>query len=352
MSRDTSQRRRLRCPNCQGKTRHVQRAWVDRLRGLAGIGSARFRCRDQRCGWVALMNPQPDGWAPVGPWLAPLLRRSRPALLGLATVAVATVAWAAWQRQQPPPPQFVEIGPRQVARGASYDGDELPADHPMTIKVVAHLTPALASAPAATVTTPGATAVPLAMRRHCAWGQPGRNPYRGSVEQALTTARLPAEVVHQVTADIAARRRQDRVRITHHNIVAERSGRQFDHRHVAMTYGMTLCADTRVNFKAGHVERADLYEALATDGRKFSVMVPDVCGNVSVLAETAAADDAGAGDGSVKSRLPDELVYRNGDAQAAQGGAEVQRIPEPGTLACVALGVALAIRLARRKVKV
>lgn len=298
------------------------------------------------------MDPKADGWVLAGPWLAPMLRRSRPVLLGLATVAVATLGGFAWQRRQPPPPQFVEIGPRQVARGASYDGDELPADHPMALKVVAHLSPALATAVASTLPKPGATTVPLAVRRHCAWGQPGRNPYRGSVEQALTTARLPAEVVHKVAADIAARRWQDRVRITPHDIVAERSGRQFDHRHVAMTYGMTLCADTHVNFKAGHVERADLYEARAADGRMFSVMVPDICGNVSVLAETAAVDDAGAGDGSVKSRLPDELVYRNGNSQAAQGGAEVQRIPEPGTLACVALGVALAIRLARRKVKV
>ena len=120
-----------------------------------------------------------------------------------------------------------------------------------------------------------------------------------------------------------------------------------------MTYGMTLCADTRVNFKARHIERADLFEARAADGRKFSVMVPDVCGNVSVLAETADADesagDAGAGDGTLRSRLPEELVYRDSGQHAGQRNASVQQIPEPGTLACVLAGLALTAGLARRR---
>lgn len=362
MSRYTSQRHGLRCPECAGKTTRVRRSWLDKLRGLAGMSTARFQCRQERCGWKALMRRDGASWVPSGPWLAPLLRKLRPALVAVAGVSVAATGWAVWRHQQPPAIQFVDVGPRQVARGVSYDGDALPADHPVLVKA------ALRSPENAVALAPGAspdpsthaalpprsqTRAPLAMRRHCSWGQPGRSPYQGTVEQALTSAHLPQEVVIQFAADIAARRSVDRVRIHNDAIVAERSGRRFDHQHVAMTYGMTLCADTRVNFKAGHIERADLFEARAADGRKFAVMVPDVCGNVSVLAETADADDsagdAGAGDGTVRSRLPDELIYRDSGQQAGPRNASVQQVPEPSTLACVLAGLALAAGLARRR---
>ena len=111
-----------------------------------------------------------------------------------------------------------------------------------------------------------------------------------------------------------------------------------------------------MNFALGHVEAADLYEVRDNKGRRHAVMVPDVCGNVSVLAETADADDsagdAGAGDGTVRSRLPDELIYRDSGQQAGPRNASVQQVPEPGTLACVLAGLALAAGLARRRIRV
>jgi hypothetical protein len=362
MNDNSPPRPRLRCPRCQGKTTRVRRSVLDRLRGLVTQKPqptlTRYKCRDKRCAWHALMRRSEQAWVPAGPWLAPLLQRLRPALLGVGGVLVAALAWSAWQRHQPPAPVYVQIGPREVARGASYDGDALPVDHPMMLKAAHHVEaqPVRSdTAPLNAAAGTPATAVPLAVRRHCSWGLPGRSPYRGSVEQALHTAHVPADVVRKVAASVAARQPIDRVRITNDEIVAERSGRRFDHRHVAMTYGMTLCADTRVNFKAGHVERADLFEAKAEDGRKFSVMVPDVCGNVSVLAETAAADDADAGGGdlgkarNLRSRLPDELIYRDQREQAAGRGNDVQRVPEPGTLLCALTALLAVWRLRRHR---
>jgi hypothetical protein len=47
----------------------------------------------------------------------------------------------------------------------------------------------------------------------------------------------------------------------------------------------TLCFNTRVNFKPGHVEYAALYEHTDSRNRTYTVMVPYVCRNVSVLGQ-------------------------------------------------------------------
>jgi hypothetical protein len=52
-----------------------------------------------------------------------------------------------------------------------------------------------------------------------------------------------------------------------------------------MTLGKTVCFGTRVNFQPGHVEVADIYDASDATGANVTVMVPYVCGNVSVLSE-------------------------------------------------------------------
>lgn len=83
------------------------------------------------------------------------------------------------------------------------------------------------------------------------------------------------------------------------------------------------CAAGWGNFKAGHVEHADLYDATDADGTTYSVMVADVSPNVAVLAERAG-------------RVPDN------------GG----KVPEPGTLASMAAAAAgwwLARRSARAR---
>ncbi|MDT7834059.1 PEP-CTERM sorting domain-containing protein [Aquabacterium sp. OR-4] len=187
----------------------------------------------------------------------------------------------------------------------------------------------------------------LSYRQHCVWGQPGRNPYRGTVVQALQSARLPDEVVRQVAAQVAAGTPTDRLEIRREGIRALGSGRRFDPRRVALTFGQTLCVNARVNFAAGHMEPAALYEAADAGGRVYAVMVPEVCGNVSVLSQQgeraprllAVAEPAPPGP---MRRLPAALEDGGGEGLFAfADDRPAQSVPEPGTLACVLLGLAL-----------
>lgn len=108
-------------------------------------------------------------------------------------------------------------------------------------------------------------------------------------------------------------------------------GREFDPQRLLLTHGRTLCLNARVNFAPGHVEGADLYEATDARGRRHAVMVPDVCGNVSVLGER----------GERKRRLNALAVDgdRGGDDEwsVLATGAELDAssVPEPGSLAAV-----------------
>lgn len=190
----------------------------------------------------------------------------------------------------------------------------------------------------------------LTLKQGCAWALPGRSPYRGNVEQALVTARLPAEVVHRIALKVRTGQIDDRLRIGNAAIRSVRDGREFDARNFALTYGRTLCVNSRVNFKPGHSEPASLYEATDQEGRLHSVMVPDVCGNVSVLGvrmesqhalvAPVLADPAGDSIPVLRTAWVDE----DSDGRARQ-------VPEPGTLANVlaALTAAAAVAGWRRR---
>jgi len=280
------------------------------------------------------------------------------ALLGALTLAAA--ATAGWWLRKPATEERVMVGRHVVNRGTHLEGDQLPTAHPLRLELPAAL---LDGEPEGFAETPEAR---LHARRHCAWGLPGRNPYRGSAVQALQTAQLSPTVVKAIAADIQAGRKVDRVTVRNDGIVAEKSGRVFDARRVAMTYGMTMCVDTRVNFKPGHTEGADLYEAMDDDGRIYAVMVPDVCGNVSVLGQRfvkstpgAAAADAAAtaatrGDSRPWLQLPPELRprmlpdklrftdYRNAKDGEEEGFAASGELPEPGSLLLAALALVAA----------
>ena len=153
-----------------------------------------------------------------------------------------------------------------VPPGATDDGRALPAQ-------VAQATSSATPAPAHG----------LQLRRGCRWGQPGRLPYQGSTRQALQAAGLPAEVVEQIDRQRTAGQRSGRLVISRNGIRHTGDGRVFPARGLALTFGMTLCRDASVNFVTGHEEPADLYEARDHQGRPYAVMVPDVCGNVTVL---------------------------------------------------------------------
>ena len=333
-------------------------------------GYRRWRCAAEGCGWAGLLPLQrapPMAARARGaqtPGRQPLQRvvtLARRARWGLAMAfGVVLVAAAASWLMRPVAPPSVLVGTHVVHRGTHLDGERLPPDHPLHQLLPA---PAMETEPLGYTETGQR---PLRVRRHCAWGLPGRNPYRGAPEQALRTATLSPTVVRLIAADIRAGRRVDRVQIRNDGVRAARSGREFDPARVAMTYGMTLCVDTRINFVAGHTEGGDLYEAMDDDGRIYAVMVPDICSNVSVLgqryvrapAPTSAASGAAPADARPWLRLPPEQRLRElpwglryadrlDARETGPSDGAGRPISAPGTLALVSVALA-ALGLASR----
>jgi hypothetical protein len=211
----------------------------------------------------------------------------------------------------------------------------------------------------------------LELREGCAWGNPGRNPYKGTVEQALRRARLPDEVVAQMKDKIAAGLASDRLEITNETIRTVHENGHFEPRAIKMTFGKTLCVNTRVNFEPGRVERADLYEATDKAGRSYSVMVPYVCGNVSVLGARAermappatpttlaASGVPGAANGVAPA--PSQFAQGGMPGAGGAGGASTlaaggggggvggASVPEPETWSMMLAGVGLVAWFGRR----
>ena len=197
----------------------------------------------------------------------------------------------------------------------------------------------------------------LSLRHGCVWGKPGRNPYQGTVEQALRAGRLPTELIGPLAERIRKRQPNDRVSISSTGIRAAHSGREFSPRGLALSFGQSMCLNSRVNFAPGHAEPADLYLVSDAAGRQRAVVVPDVCGNVSVLSaggerrswprwlagplDLLSAALAASPDG------PEEVTHA--DALQAQSVSEAgHTVPEPGTLACVLAALLAAWRLTRR----
>lgn len=325
------------CPACGRKVRRVHRT-DDDMESRFAESMARYRCVSDRCGWNDLLPMQlPLPAARPRPRIA---RRRPPIdvsgvknagrrLVRAWPLLLAGIATAAIVSHSLPGPSAAARDVRNtlpLKLGEHHDGVDITADH------------ALLKAAEDPVSSAGVQR--LSLKQGCAWGMPGRNPYRGSVEQALVTAKLPPEVIQRISSKVTAGQLDDRLEITNAGIRSERDDqREFESRNVAMTYGNTLCVNTRVNFKRGHVERASLYEASDKQGNLYSVMVPDVCGNVSVL---------GARMERKRKRVPlavlAETLHGAPALMRLVSGAEdqeVNTVPEPGSLA-LALG-ALAV---------
>ena len=290
----------LRCPDCSKPTRRVAGQPKDQAASVPRT-LRRCRCVDAACGWEGLLARPATSSAVLPPGLpaaatstqtaTPLpmplplppsafARRGRRLLVGLATAAAVVGPLAV----------IGVSGLELIARpatglaatpGESHDGlplrDRQAPIGGALLQVRAGLPVDLANgAPTA-----------LTLRQGCAWGQPGRLPYRGSTAQALAAAGLPAEVVQQIAAQRQAGGKAGRLEISRHAIRQVDGPGRFNPRSMAMTFGLTLCLHSRVNFTPGHVEPADLYQARDASGRLFSVMVPDVCGNVTVLSAAA-----------------------------------------------------------------
>lgn len=345
---------RRACPSCAGQVVRVRLQPADRAAPQAGL-PRRYRCQAAGCGWQGLVaataRPELPAAGRTGAHktvrktvrnpVRNTVRKIAATLLagiGLAASAVLLVAQAdaGW-------PSGVQ---RAVAVGESDDGDALPvapASNP------AH--------PASAGSADAGNLAPLALRQGCAWGKPGRNPYQGTLEQALVAARLPAGLVGPLAEKIRRRDATDRLLISSTAMRTVRSQREFSPKGFAMAFGQTMCWQSRVNFAPGHVEQADFYEVADATGRPVAVMVPDVCGNVSVLS-------AGAERGPVRRLLarPVALVqnaFAEGGvsdgamlAFAVGGVAPAHQVPEPGTLGCViaalaALGLSSRLRRGR-----
>ena len=333
------------CLACGSKLARVCRHAADAAEGAPQAALRRYRCTRAGCSWEGLLPRRVRRsrrmarrrlWRQLRNLAVPAL-----ALAGIGA-AMAAVAWQAGL--------FSPRGVPAYARGQQYDGAPLPVQHPLA-RHHARAEVQAQSAPVSVAALP-----PLALRHSCVWGKPGGNPYRGSVEQALRSAALPEEVIQSVLAQVGAGQAVDRLEIRNDGVHALGSGRVYNAQNIAMTYGDTLCLSTRVNFVEGHMERAALYEAAAANGRVVAVMVPEVCGNVSVLGQSDTANQklsfsGGAGDQASAMRwMPAVLDSDPAGAAAPLRTSGAQDVPEPGTLACVltALGLMGLLRRARR----
>lgn len=326
------------CPACGRKVRRVHRT-DDDMESRFAESMARYRCVSDRCGWNDLLPMQlPMAAARPRPRVArrrpPIdlsgLRDTGRRVLRAWPLLLAGIATAAIVSQSMPGTSSAARGVRNtlpLKYGEHHDGVDITPDHPLLT--------------AAEDPVSSAGVQRLSLKQGCAWGLPGRNPYRGSVEQALVTAKLPPEVIQRISHKVSSGQLDDRLEITNAGIRPERDDqREFEARNVAMTYGNTLCVNTRVNFKRGHVERASLYEAADKQGNLYSVMVPDVCGNVSVL---------GARMERKRKRVPLAVLAETHHGapalmrlvSGAQDQEQLNTVPEPDSLA-LALG-ALAV---------
>lgn len=340
------------CPDCQQPLVRVRR-WPSEQAAVdngSGVPMRRYRCVTLGCGWQGLL-PRPPASLPAPPpptpRTLPLRARVPWAQAGGAVLAAALLVLVTVQGTRHVLNASPDLAPsvaRSWSAGEQHDGDPLPARHPWLRPVVATAADTLpavaASAPAA---QPAASVDALTLRRGCVWGQPGRNPYRGTVEQALLHARLPAEVVTEIARKVKAHEISDRLEIRTGRIHGVQGGREFDPEHLVLSFGNTLCLNSRVNFAPGHSEPADLYEAVDKRGRRHAVMVPDVCGNVSVLGERGERRRAfGLLAGA---DTPDDEWRLLATGAAPADSAEV---PEPGTLAA-ALAALAALGVVRMR---
>ncbi len=295
------------CPECGGGVLRVHRHIGDRLVALF-LKLYRYRCESPECGWEGIVSirsvPTCAAAAASVNWTARLTWMAIGVAVALAGVGSVKLYRNAGAAKTPIPSVEVAVAP-SVPVGESFDGQELPDGDARMAE----------------------NRSDLSLRRGCAWGVPGRSPYKGTVTQALDGAKLPEEVVRKVEMMVDRGVVSDRVEITRDSIRTVSGKRRFDTTLVAMGFGKNLCFGTRVNFQPGHVERADLYDATDAKGTNFAVMIPYVCGNVSVLAERAERPDGG-------------------------GGGNGRTVPEPGTLASLAAALAamgVALRFARRR---
>lgn len=292
-----------RCPACGAPVERVHRHAFDRA--LSVLRSMhRYRCVAAACGWEGLLRRFSTDTVPdrSAQWRSRLLWL----MLG-ATVALAGTQGLRWilsRQHSAHPTQFrsggaAELQSRATPAGQDFAGEAVPAEDDRA----------------------EGNHTPLTLRNSCAWGVPGANRYRGSVDQALRAAQLPGEVIRQLTERVGHGWMHEQVEISRNGIRTLDGRIDYGNQMLAMAFGSSLCFNTRVNFVPGHVEYAALYRAADTQGRTYTIIVPYVCDNVAVLGERVEIETNG------------------------------HRTPEPATLGTVLLGLGVAGWLTHRTVR-
>jgi hypothetical protein len=254
----------------------------------------RYRCTNPECDWHGLVGregadkPQPTAltWPSRLMWLA--------GGVALATAGMGTASLFFEPKSRSAPQPVAAVAPRPpleddtsaqyLVPGMQDDGVDLSEADARHAK----------------------NSTPLKLRRNCVWGEPGRSPYRGTVEQALqATQLLPPEVVSRISKMAENGFSSGRLEISNNAIRSVDGRRLFKTRIPAMAFGDTMCFETQVNFPPRHVEYAAYYEAEDRSGKTYSVMVPFVCNNASVLGVR------GTTDGPPPPSVPEPVTWLN-----------------------------------------
>lgn len=294
-----SQSEGFHCPVCGGEVQRVHRNMLDRWASLFRTVH-RFECLSAPCGWHGLLGRDSDvNAAPRTPW------RAR---IAWYVVGVATALGAVQGTRIYLYPQAASRPATVSLKGAETESQATPPGQDYNGKPLA-----------AEDTRVTQNKSPLNLVQSCAWGVPGGNPYRGTVEQALSAAQLPPDIVREISHMAERGWDSGQVMISSAGIFTVDRRRGFGNTAKAMGFGNSLCFNMRVNFKPGHVEYATLYETTDRAGQTYSVMVPYVCQNVAVLGERYEQTD------------------------------DCCKTPEPGTWAIVLLGLAILAGITWRR---
>jgi hypothetical protein len=296
----------MHCPVCRNVVERVHRHPLERFISVFYL-IHRYRCVQPDCGWEGTLHR--DG-TEVDPDHARKAAFSRLFwfLLGAAMLYAGQMAVRYYPELTHPQDKtlpifalYEEDTPIRVLRGQDQPGEQLAKDDPRGIDNDSK----------------------LKIRKGCVWGVAGRNPYKGTVADALAGTGLPREVILKFDDMVKQGLVTARLDITNQGIVTEDDKKNFGKTAASMAFGDTLCFNTRVNFRNGHVEQADLYEATDSRGEGYAIMIPYACNNVSVLGKRK----------------------RNGNG----GGNGGDSIPEPRVVLLFALGLLIMGALTRRR---
>lgn len=173
----------------------------------------------------------------------------------------------------------------------------------------------------------GVRTQPIGYVEDCVWAKPGSDRWHGDNLAALLRAGIPVEHARIIAERIRAGARTGTVSFSHDGVVSD-AGQRFSER-FSMTFGNSLCRNSRVGFEAGRVEQGDLF----VSGDYF-VAMPYVCGNVTRLYPALV----GTGSPMISEAAPETVVLPEVDLSAPAGAPTAAPAGAPGRGDPVALG--------------